>query len=121
MDHECATSEKFRSDLIARMLLASAELAGDNDGFARRLVAEQLGFCWAESWILSATVGASGVQTTSVQASRRPSTAQSRLLKALTTHVQIEALESRHPRRTAQNIDMEFRNAKVRRLIRMAK
>jgi hypothetical protein len=103
------TDSKLRDDLITRMALVTGELAGDNPSVARRLCAEAAGFAWAETWVLNMTLGANGVQQQSPMASRRLSAAQSRLLKALKTHAQVEAALNRRLRRTQQTIDVEFR------------
>ncbi len=93
-DHEFS-SEKMRDDLIARMHLVAAELAGPNPSISRRLCAEVASFAWAEAWIVGAVAGANGFTVQSLQLSRRLQAAQKRLHSALRTHAQIVAIEQR--------------------------
>jgi hypothetical protein len=110
-DHEFATEEKYRDDLIARMHLVANELAGPSPSAARRMCAEVVSFAWGESWLLTNLLGANGVaKQQSLQLAQRLSSAQKRFLSALRTHAQIAAIEERRPRRTEQTIvDATFR------------
>jgi hypothetical protein len=109
VNHECATNEKLKCDVLARMEVIAADLAGDNPSVARQMCADVAAFCWADAWTVSMNVGGNGVQQTSPVATRRLSAAQSRLLRSLKTLSQIEAVENRRPRRAQQTIDVEFR------------
>lgn len=111
-DKASADDTKLRDDLLARMQLVSADLAGPNPSPALRLCAEVASFAWAETWLLAIVVGATATGGTeqSLQASKRLQGAQRRLLAALRTHAQIRALEGERPRRERpKGVDAAFK------------
>jgi uncharacterized membrane protein YidH (DUF202 family) len=102
-----------RDDLIARMHLLAADLAGVDPSPARRLCAETAAFAWAETWALSMVVAGLPIDSRSSQIARRLDASQRRLLRAVRTCSEIETVEARRRRRqTAKVIDVGFRETK---------
>jgi hypothetical protein len=90
---------KLYADLVARMQLEVAELAGDDPSPVRRRCAQWVVFTGAEAGALATLASIAGIQTQSIESSRRLTAAGRRYMTALKALAQITAAEARPQRR----------------------